>query len=110
MRRLAAQLYASIGPVLIALALAFAALQPAFTHPAPVPQSINMHSQHAYSTQVVIDCDLDCAGTVHNCCLYALYASPPLTLFQPITVQHSPLQYFFSSRQITPLTQPPKTV
>jgi hypothetical protein len=113
MRRLAALLSANICTVLMLLLLIFLSLPVAFAQPAPLPQSSSMqqadlHNQHAANSHVVINCEADCAGTVHHCCLYALCAKQPLTIFQHNIVQHSLMPYFFSSRQITPLTQPPK--
>lgn len=108
MQRLAALLSANICTVLMLLLLIFLSLPAAFAHPAPEPQSSSMHSQHEQTSYVAIDCDAGCASTVHHCCLYALITNQPLTILRPNTAHSSLLPYFFSSRQITPLTQPPK--
>lgn len=109
MQRLAALLSANICTVLMLLLLISLSLPAAFAQPMPAAQSSSMHSQHEPSTYVAVDCEADCAGTVHHCCLYALITQQPLTIFRPNIVHSSLLPYFFSSRQITPLTQPPKT-
>ncbi|WP_205342810.1 hypothetical protein [Denitrificimonas caeni] len=109
MQRLAALLSSNICTVLMLLLLIFLSLPAAFAQPMSAAQSSSMHSQHESSASVVIDCDADCAGTVHHCCLYALVSQQALPIFQPNTVRSSLLSYFFSSRDITPLTQPPKT-
>lgn len=110
MPQLIAQLYPKLYALLLAVALVFAAVQPAFAYPAPTQQSNGMHSQHEQNSANATYCETECAGTVHNCCLYALCASEPLTTFQPPVTQHHQLPYFFSSRQITPPIQPPKAV
>ena len=113
MRLVSARTYSRLYAVLLALSLALAALQPAFAHNLSVPQpkamQTNMHSLHEKNTQILMHCAVDCAGTVHHCCLYALCASLPLIPANPSAAHHSLLPYFFSSRQVTPLTKPPKT-
>ncbi len=88
MQRLLALLSSNICTVLMLLLLIVLSLPAAFAQPTPVPQPINMHSQHEPSTYVTIDCEADCAGTVHHCCLYALITQQPLTFFFNPT-QHS---------------------
>lgn len=113
MQRLAALLSANICTVLMLLLLIFLSLPAAFAQPMPVAQTHSMqadwHNQHEPSTTAAVDCEADCTGTVHHCCLCALIANQSLTIFRPNTAHSSLLPYFFSSRDITPLTQPPKT-
>lgn len=108
MQRLRALLSSNICTVLMLLMLIFLSLPLAFAQPAPEPQPSSMHSQHEPSSSVTIDCEADCAGTVHHCCLYALITQQPLKISRPKAAHSSLLPYFFSSRDITPLTQPPK--
>lgn len=113
MQRLAALLSANICTVLMLLLLIFLSLPAAFAQPMPVAQTnssqADWHNQHEPSSTAAVDCEADCTGTVHHCCLYALISNQPLTIFRPNTAHSNLLPYFFSSRDITPLTQPPKT-
>ena len=109
MQRLIALLSSNVCTVLMLLLLMFLALPLAFAQPVHESPASNLHSQHKASTAATMDCEADCAGTVHYCCLYALFADQTPILFQPHAAHSSALTYFFSSRYITPLTQPPKT-
>jgi len=102
------RIYPRLCVVLLALCVVLTALQPAFAQHSPTPPlstlQTDMHSQHTFSTQASVSCDVDCAGAVHHCCLYALCSSQPLIRTNPSAAQHSLLPYFFSSRHVTPLT------
>lgn len=108
MQRLIALLSSNLCTVLMLVLLMFLALPLAFAQPVHESTASSLHSQHKANTAATMDCEADCAGTVHYCCLYALFADSTPILFQPHTAHRSTLAYFFNSRHIAPLTQPPK--